>query len=517
MKFGKRLRREAHPSWLQHYVDYKALKRVIKHSNQLFEEKLHVELCKVNEFFCGKEKDLQDVLASVTITTDDGILKGYIQLCEDIDHLRKYVVLNYLAVRKILKKHDKKMGQPATTPVMQYLRNQPFYNSLTLAQMFTKAQCVGVLIKQARGETQFPKEDFLCPVCLDILSNPVVLSCAHRFCWTCLASAALFTSQKSACPVCRKEQSLDPRHYIVDSLLMAFIKDNFPNPSSHSQHQENSILPEVPAKESAAGFFYFFQQTHKIPTSLKILLVHTQLSTPSLTSNFTSHVRNLHPDANFCMMTSSPLFSSGADLSNEFAKFSMAPHCMTTLRHTTDSHKIPYVSSVEETEMGTLVLFSFRSHKSRRLSQMSTLEHVVKSSKYPLFLVSEYCSFSQLDNLVYPILLRQGAATVVKHMFLLNSAQESMGTWRNIPFSALTSSTAKSNGNVEYTQVVVKEDLVLVKPISAAGPVAFSPATQFEERGQGFDEANFAFVSRVFVVILLGLFVYFVAGKFRVN
>ena len=63
---------------------------------------------------------------------------------------------------------------------------------------------------------------------MHILRNPVVLSCVHRFCWTCLAQATTFGK---SCPICRKELDLNPSNYQVDGLLQRFLNLHFAPPS----------------------------------------------------------------------------------------------------------------------------------------------------------------------------------------------------------------------------------------------------------------------------------------------
>ncbi|XP_071328946.1 zinc-binding protein A33 [Trachinotus anak] len=50
-----------------------------------------------------------------------------------------------------------------------------------------------------------PEEDLTCPVCCDIFTDPVLLSCSHSFCRSCLKQC--WDTGLRECPICRKKAS----------------------------------------------------------------------------------------------------------------------------------------------------------------------------------------------------------------------------------------------------------------------------------------------------------------------
>ncbi|XP_046885723.1 E3 ubiquitin-protein ligase TRIM35-like isoform X2 [Hypomesus transpacificus] len=59
------------------------------------------------------------------------------------------------------------------------------------------------------SRSYLPKEDLICPVCFEIYKDPVVLTCSHSFCKTCLQDcwSDKFKECRN-CPVCRKRFTL---------------------------------------------------------------------------------------------------------------------------------------------------------------------------------------------------------------------------------------------------------------------------------------------------------------------
>lgn len=68
------------------------------------------------------------------------------------------------------------------------------------------------------------KETLLCPVCLEVVKNPVSLPCSHTFCQHCILQVK---ESSTKCPYCRKEYSVELELHVntflaglVDSLAL---------------------------------------------------------------------------------------------------------------------------------------------------------------------------------------------------------------------------------------------------------------------------------------------------------
>ncbi|XP_053171586.1 zinc-binding protein A33-like [Scomber japonicus] len=66
------------------------------------------------------------------------------------------------------------------------------------------------------------EEDLSCPICTEIFTDPVVLTCSHSFCKVCLQS---WWRQKKECPLCKRAPLLSdpPRNLALKNLCEAFL------------------------------------------------------------------------------------------------------------------------------------------------------------------------------------------------------------------------------------------------------------------------------------------------------
>ena len=158
-------------------------------------------------------------------------------LLQEIADLRRFAYLNYLAVVKAVKKRNRHLdlafGEAACEmQAAALLLPQAFFSSPLLSNLATRLE---VRSLKAAGQLN-------CPICLEVLRDPVVLNCAHRYCFECLsiyvasregeaveAPAEAEAGEASQvelhnCPVCRVPQAMDLENLQVDELLSALAR-----------------------------------------------------------------------------------------------------------------------------------------------------------------------------------------------------------------------------------------------------------------------------------------------------
>ncbi|KAI9908450.1 hypothetical protein PsorP6_003122 [Peronosclerospora sorghi] len=257
MKFGKRMRALASPEWATDYVDYKALKREIKvvfgpgrgsiesveTRIQRFHALFESEMQRLNQAH-GRilddlvERELRPLQATLGTrwvlppATARTLLLDVLHVSHRVDALRRFVVLNSLALVKLAKKVEKTVHALAQsnapsrlkTHVLDTLTTQAFYDATSLDAVCDTIACVTdrvMLCVLPDGTFRLGPRALTCPICLSShVHAPITLACGHTFCWSCLSRAT--EHRFRSCPLCRRVQSLDPRDYDIDGLVKRF-------------------------------------------------------------------------------------------------------------------------------------------------------------------------------------------------------------------------------------------------------------------------------------------------------
>ncbi|KAJ1628062.1 hypothetical protein T492DRAFT_1145892 [Pavlovales sp. CCMP2436] len=245
MKFGSQLEEHIKTSTsysAKLYVDYTALKQRIRKRYQhhrahdiletaAFKRTLRKAIGTVNLFYVKMEAELLSRGADHTTCP---------QLLSQANDLKQYAMLNYVAILKLLKKHDKWCATQLYPIIERILVSQPFVVALLSSPLFYGRQTEAGAMEDECAEA------ITCGICLEPRTNLQALDCAHEFCMLCLAKAA--AAELHACPCCRSPQSLHP----IDISLSQFkISLKYSPRTIGSSAEEEHVQSSVCAKGSA--------------------------------------------------------------------------------------------------------------------------------------------------------------------------------------------------------------------------------------------------------------------------
>mmetsp|Transcript_8693 Transcript_8693/g.22438 ORF Transcript_8693/g.22438 Transcript_8693/m.22438 type:complete len:304 (+) Transcript_8693:266-1177(+) len=114
-----------------------------------FVSKLNAEIVKFNDFFMKKEEELvirvyalQDKLESRTDGNASGVIQNALDLHGEMVLLLHWCELNYTAVVKILKKHDKKTSLLLRSSFLANVVQQPFYSTMILKDLLKQVESI---------------------------------------------------------------------------------------------------------------------------------------------------------------------------------------------------------------------------------------------------------------------------------------------------------------------------------------------------------------------------------------
>ncbi|KAJ7080454.1 SPX domain-containing protein [Mycena epipterygia] len=166
-------------------------------------------------------------------------LTSFLELNLFILNVKKFLIANAEATRKILKKHTKRTALPAidahSTDPLALLRPA---NNISLPR----------ILVQELGTTLLPivpSLEYSCLICTGIAFKPIRLSCGHLFCIRCLVK--MQKRGNASCPLCRAPCVLEANRSNVDWALLNFMRDWFPEEASLKlqQNQREAVQEEL--------------------------------------------------------------------------------------------------------------------------------------------------------------------------------------------------------------------------------------------------------------------------------
>uniref|UniRef100_A0A7S1I8W4 RING-type domain-containing protein n=1 Tax=Eutreptiella gymnastica TaxID=73025 RepID=A0A7S1I8W4_9EUGL len=214
---------------------------------------LEKQLEVVQIFFEAKERELSQKLQMFErngVADEDA---PFVELCAHLDRLQEYVLVNYLAVRKIVKKHDK-LCQPnpkkmtdklsksyptVASDAAQLLSRCTFYKCSRLAATLKRMErlLASIFVGSAH------KQCGVCSLCCRKTHHVISPPCGHRFCWACFSTDMLRVCE--SCVVCGTQTGLDPASFRVDRLLTFAGEKMGYNPAQTPKDTKSWLLGEA--------------------------------------------------------------------------------------------------------------------------------------------------------------------------------------------------------------------------------------------------------------------------------
>ena len=112
MQYGKYLKNHIILEWQQYYVNYELLKKSIRNKQERdFMKHIENELIKVN-LFCNHFRNTYNM-----------------KINENVEKLNDFIVLNYMAIFKAIKKYDKKLCKTTKLEFFKIIQQQDFYKT----------------------------------------------------------------------------------------------------------------------------------------------------------------------------------------------------------------------------------------------------------------------------------------------------------------------------------------------------------------------------------------------------
>ncbi|KAJ2456020.1 hypothetical protein EV183_000363 [Coemansia sp. RSA 2336] len=166
------------------------------------------------------------------------LLMSFYKLNLELTRMKLLQEMNEEAIRKIIKKHDKRTHLVAKTQFPQLVTIDT--TSLTRSLMFAIYNDLVGIVPQI--------DDYLCPMCLNIVWRPLRLDCNHVFCARCIVKAS--KRQMFNCPVCRSKGAVYRASVAdIDQSLVNFLKLYFPK---EIQEKQRDIQRDISEEESHA-------------------------------------------------------------------------------------------------------------------------------------------------------------------------------------------------------------------------------------------------------------------------